>query len=87
MIFEELCDTEDWSNGCWIFRNKLHFKYIKTVILNSNNISQYYSFYCIFDHIKILQIYVAMHISNIYVYLSENIYICHILRDGNGKMY
>ncbi len=29
MISEESCDTENWSNGCWIFsfhhKNKLRF--------------------------------------------------------------
>ncbi len=36
-------------------RNKLNFKvYLKekTIILNCKNISQYYSFYCIFDQIN-----------------------------------
>jgi len=41
MISEGSCDTEDWSNGCNLF---ILIKYIKieTVILNCNNISQYY---------------------------------------------
>ncbi len=39
------CDTEDWSNGCWKFKTQ-------TIILNSNFISQYYSFYCIFNQIN-----------------------------------
>ncbi len=32
--YNDFCETEDWSNGCWKFsfalnRNQLHFKYIK----------------------------------------------------------
>ncbi len=53
MISEGSCDTEDWSNdaenSALHHRNKLYFKiYYKTVTLNSNNIPQFYSFYCIF---------------------------------------
>ncbi len=50
MISEGSCDTEDWSNDA--VNSALHYSnyifYILTlitVILNSNIISQYYSFY------------------------------------------
>jgi len=33
----------------WNKRNKLHFKIYLNVMLNCNNFSQYYCFYCIFD--------------------------------------
>ncbi len=56
MISEGSCDTEGWSNyaknSVLHHRNKLHFSNIlkqKTVLLISNNISQ---FYCIFDQIN-----------------------------------
>ncbi len=59
LISEGSCDTEDWSNGCWkisftITRINYILKYmkIKTVIFGYNNITQYYSFYCIFDQIN-----------------------------------
>ncbi len=50
MISEGSCDTEDWNNdaenSALHHRNILHFKIYsnKTVILNCNNISQYYYF-------------------------------------------
>ncbi len=55
MISEGSCDTEDWSNdaenSALHRKNKLHFKTYsnkkQTVILNCNNISQNYCFYCI----------------------------------------
>ncbi len=58
MISEGSCDTEDWSNDAE--NSDLHhmntiFFYIwkyKIVILNCNNISKFYSFYCIFDQIN-----------------------------------
>jgi len=47
--------ARDWSNdaenSALHHRNKLHLNK-KTVILNCNNISQYYCFYCIFDLIN-----------------------------------
>ncbi len=50
-VLKRLCDTEDWSNGCWKFifasQGWIIFKNIfkqKAVILNDNNISQYYYF-------------------------------------------
>ncbi len=46
------CDTED---GCWKFSFLKYFLKMlkqKTFILNCNNISQYYCFYCIFDQIN-----------------------------------
>ncbi len=55
MISEGSCDTEDWSNDTENLalhpRNKLDFNIYKQkiVILNCNNISQYY---CIFDQIN-----------------------------------
>ncbi len=58
MISEGSCDTEDWSNdaenSALHHRNKLHLKYIKmkNCYLNSNNISQYCNFYCIFHQIN-----------------------------------
>ncbi len=50
---------KNWSNGSWKFSftiAEIHqtLKYIKlkTAILNCNNISSYYSIYCIFGHIN-----------------------------------
>jgi len=40
MISEGSCDTEDWSNDA----ENAFLKYIKTAILNCNNIQQYYIF-------------------------------------------
>jgi len=54
VISEGSCDTEDWSNdaenSALITEINYILKYIKmgTVILNCNNISPYYCFYCIF---------------------------------------
>ncbi len=45
MISEGSCDMEDCSNGC----STANDEDIRTIILNSNNVSQYYRFYCIFD--------------------------------------
>ncbi len=60
IISEGSCDIEDWSNdaknSALHHRNTLHFKCIlkyKTVILNYNNISQHYSFYCNFKNITL----------------------------------
>ncbi len=55
MISEGSCDTEDWSNdaenSALHRKNKLYFIIYsnkkQTVILNCNNISQNYCFYCI----------------------------------------
>ncbi len=48
MISEGLCDTEDCDNNSALPSIRINYvlKYIKieTVILNCNNISQYYSF-------------------------------------------
>ena len=59
MISEGSCDTEDWSNdadnSALHHRNKLYFKVFKkqkTIILNCNNISQYYCFFCIYYEIN-----------------------------------
>ncbi len=58
MISEGSCDTEDWSNdaenAALYHRNKYILKYIQieNVILNYNNISQFYCFYWIFDQIN-----------------------------------
>ncbi len=58
MISEGSRDTEDWSNGAensaLHHKNKWYFKIYKQkmIILNCNNISQYYCFYCIFDQIN-----------------------------------
>ncbi len=52
MSSEGSCDTEDWSNDAensdLYHRNKLHLQYvgIETIILNCNNISKYYCYYC-----------------------------------------
>ncbi len=55
MISEWSCDTEDLSNGCWKFSFAnteinyiLHFIKIEKVILNCNNITQYYLEYGIY---------------------------------------
>ncbi len=62
MISEGSRDTEDWSNDAeksalhhW---NKLLFKinFNRKVILNCNNISQYYCYYYVFDHINVAYI-------------------------------
>ncbi len=60
MIYEGLCDTEDWSNDAENtaahHRNKLHIEQIftyKIVLLNCNNISQ---FDCIVDWINAAQV-------------------------------
>ncbi len=57
--FWRSCDTEeDWSNDtdntALLHRNNCILKYIKqeTNIRNSNNISQYYSFFLYFDQIN-----------------------------------
>jgi len=53
-----ISDTEDWSNDdkfSFDHRNKLHFTtypHRKQQIQIVKNISQYYSFYCIFDQIN-----------------------------------
>ncbi len=51
MISEGSCDTEDWSNDAEnsALHHKLHFTIYskKTVIINCNNISQYYCFACL----------------------------------------
>jgi len=59
VISEGSCDTKDWSNdaenSAFDHRNKLHFKIFedrKYFILNCNNISQYYYFYCILEQIN-----------------------------------
>ncbi len=56
MISEGPCYTEDWSNDFWKFSFAITginyiFKYIhvENRYFNCNSISQYYSFYCIFD--------------------------------------
>ncbi len=41
-----MCDTEDWSNDA---ENQLC---LANYFLNCNNISQFYSFYCVFDQIN-----------------------------------
>ncbi len=54
IISKRSCDTKYWSNGCWKFSfvitriNCISISILKKkrVILNCNNISQYYSFYC-----------------------------------------
>ncbi len=87
MISDRSCDTEDWSNACWKFRNtEINdiLTYIHTE--NSSNIcnnSQYYCF-CIFDHIntalvskrnlfqKLLNLFQTFDFINIYVY--SNLY-------------
>jgi len=55
MISEGSCDTEDWSNdaenSALHHRNKLQCKMYSN--LDYNNILQYYSFYSIFDQIKL----------------------------------
>ncbi len=38
MIYEESCDTENWSNGCWKFTGINYI--LKYIIINY--ISQYY---------------------------------------------
>ncbi len=48
-------DAEDWSNGCWNFSFAIpgiHSKYRGKVILNDDNISQYYCFHYNFDETK-----------------------------------
>ncbi len=58
LISEGPCDTEDWSNNAensaLITEINYILKYIQTenIYLNCNIISQYYSFYCIFDQIN-----------------------------------
>ncbi len=56
MISEGSCDTEDWSN---VAENSALITGINYIILNCNNILQYYCFYCIFNQInaaiKVLQ--------------------------------
>ncbi len=56
MISEGSCDTKNRSNtenSALITGRSYILKYIKTEnILYYNNISQYYSFYCIFDQIN-----------------------------------
>ncbi len=56
MISKGSCDTKDWSNDYWKFSLAItwinYILKLKTVILNCNNISQYYCFYCIFNHIN-----------------------------------
>ncbi len=56
MISEESCDTEDWSNDAENTACITEINYILKYIhnenskqYNCNNISQLYSFYCIFD--------------------------------------
>ncbi len=56
MISEGSCDTKDRNNAentALITGRSYILKYIQTEnILYYNNISQYYSFYCIFDQIN-----------------------------------
>ncbi len=58
MISGGSCDTEDWSNdaenSALITGINLHFTIYsnRSIILNSNNISQYYCFYCSFEQIN-----------------------------------
>ncbi len=49
MISERSCDPEDWSNDTENCGNKLHFRIYQNIC---NNISQYCSFYCVFDQIN-----------------------------------
>ncbi len=55
-MISEGSSTEDWSNDAENSALQIiFFKYIKidqNIILNCNNISQYYSFFCIFDPIN-----------------------------------
>ncbi len=58
LISEGSRDTEDWSNDAenpaLYHMNISHFTIYsnRKAILNCNNISQYYSFYCIFSQIN-----------------------------------
>ncbi len=52
MISEGSCDTEDWKFSLAITWIYYILNYIKTVILNHNNISQYYSFTVFSDQIN-----------------------------------
>ncbi len=58
MISEGSCDTEDWSNDAensdliTAINYILTFIHIETAILNCNNISHYYCFYCRFHQIN-----------------------------------
>ncbi len=61
LISEGSQDTENWSDDCWKFsfaiteiNNILRNIKIEKAILNCNNTSQYYYFYCNVDQIKTL---------------------------------
>ncbi len=61
MISKGSCDTEDWSNdaknSALITGINYIWQYIH--ILNCNDISQYYCFYCIFDQIHLVLISIS----------------------------
>ncbi len=46
IISEGSCDTEGWINGCWKFCLAITGIKLKAFILNCNNFSQHYKFYC-----------------------------------------
>ncbi len=53
MISEESCDTEDWNIDAENSANKcLKYIQIETVIVICNNISEFDSFYSIYDQIN-----------------------------------
>jgi len=58
MISKELCDTEDWSNDAekFSFDHRIKLYSNRKVILNCNNISQYWGLGEQKRFLKILQI-------------------------------
>jgi len=70
IITEESFDTEDWSNMLLFSVNAVKYIKWKTVILNWNNISQYYCFYCIFYQISAALVSIRDYFQNINLHYS-----------------